>query len=1268
MANKTKTKKVYSYKNFRGMDKENDAIKVSPFRAADGKNFVIDSESAVTRPGIIFKDTLPFFIEDGDVPVTWYSFLDVTLYVTKKHIYFRNKVSSLIFDEKKEIVSGADPDATITGHYINDFNFEQAPVFREEKGCLFIFGSGRILVFSYLRIEEETHYAFYEINRKPANPYYETEAFYEFYRDLPSPYEPTLFVGDKRLDDINLLSAVSKYKIFASTSQNEGDRATYVLPTHYDPEKHGAFDEIKDHIDVTFYKGLYSKQDVLPVFLGIDGEDFDLASIVENNGEEPVVKNTFFPKQHFEYSNAVSGDVISKIYGLKREDFFMFSLEDYDQTIFEYILDYINTNDITANEILGFSLLVQYQKNVRDETTNYLLESSVERENVMVYIEIRTEEIDSFQLVDKTMSFSYKKNHFGSSEPTGADFPSYPILVGPSPTAPVPDESLDLGIIKKNGFTNAHCESFATSFVISGKNSINDEDVVSVIGRIFEEKETTLEHEITLTFSVDWESSEEGSITWGDYSSFPSYPSFSNPEGHDVIEDDTVFISISGETINFDDTNIQNQIRDMIFALFDDLSGGFGSAFVKARIQTYYSDGGTIREKGVSVVVPFYFSKELGLTTYWTMQSFRLHTYIEKDGSPVDNDLYFFSFNEKEHTFELSVKDYFFDYNKEPSIEVRVLFQNNPNFDLVAKNKFGITFGSENRLFLAGHEDYPNVDRFNASNDLLGDGVKSQSFELSYFPSKNYRVMGGKGAINGYVIATDTQLYVTKAEYRNDDMFFIRERILSEEGLVFYKDYKTNISKTPLNDRCIVRFYNDVLILTKDGLFAIEISSNVLTNERLIKLRSGFINQDMVEEIEKNDHQDIFILEDNHRMYIFMGKTIYMADSRYVAENPHGIIDNVSYEIIRWETINAYLCGVLEDNKMTLMEKEYGAFYNLNEDEGKDDHVAPIKEGVSYMDMDLGASREYEFGGFLIQETEEHIFEDPTKYSIVLDSIFKVIARSNHFEQVGMFVTFDRPSDFSSIKEGETLYYKNTGVFIPFEVENLDIETMSFETSETLAGDEIYRDVSGQRLYISTIIYHGDNAYVRVSNHIQNDVLVLEQGDSETENDFEDRIFDSFGDESIEDDEGNYLKSDNDDYSIKVGMNDYLIFKRVPIPFEWISNITDLGNKMMEKTMFRAHVYASKISQENELNFGYRTMRKYDMNHRLDVDMANPFDFEGINFSIFSLSTFNNFGMSIPLKENNFLYIQFILSGYGRIELNSFEIIYKNNRMLKTIG
>ena len=51
----------------------------------------------------------------------------------------------------------------------------------------------------------------------------------------------------------------------------------------------------------------------------------------------------------------------------------------------------------------------------------------------------------------------------------------------------------------------------------------------------------------------------------------------------------------------------------------------------------------------------------------------------------------------------------------------------------------------------------PHIDRFNVSNDLLGNNEKRQSYELSYFPSKNYRVLGGKGAINGYVLATDTQ-------------------------------------------------------------------------------------------------------------------------------------------------------------------------------------------------------------------------------------------------------------------------------------------------------------------------------------------------------------------------------------------------------------------------------------------------------------------------------------------------------------------------------
>ena len=43
-------------------------------------------------------------------------------------------------------------------------------------------------------------------------------------------------------------------------------------------------------------------------------------------------------------------------------------------------------------------------------------------------------------------------------------------------------------------------------------------------------------------------------------------------------------------------------------------------------------------------------------------------------------------------------------------------------------------------------------------------------------------------------------------------------------------------------------------------------------------------------------------------------------------------------------------------------------------------------------------------------------------------------------------------------------------------------------------------------------------------------------------------------------------------------------------------------------------------------------------------------------------------GASFPLKENNFIYVQFIVAGEGDIELNAIEVLYKLNRLLKSIG
>jgi hypothetical protein len=130
-----------------------------------------------------------------------------------------------------------------------------------------------------------------------------------------------------------------------------------------------------------------------------------------------------------------------------------------------------------------------------------------------------------------------------------------------------------------------------------------------------------------------------------------------------------------------------------------------------------------------------------------------------------------------------------------------------------------------------------------------------------------------------------------------------------------------------------------------------------------------------------------------------------------------------------------------------------------------------------------------------------------------------------------------------------------------------------------------------------------------------------------------------------------------------------------PIEMMWLSNIMDFGNNFLEKTMFRANLYATKQNNENTLNFGYKTMRRLKELQDTEVlilpdriELSNNFNFNDLDFNLFSINTFQETGMSLPLKENNFLYIQFVVNGVGNIEFNGFHIVYKNNRQIKSIA
>lgn len=729
-----------------------------------------------------------------------------------------------------------------------------------------------------------------------------------------------------------------------------------------------------------------------------------------------------------------------------------------------------------------------------------------------------------------------------------------------------------------------------------------------------------------------------------------NYPTFSNNNNYDVIEVPTV-ISQQNENFLYDLT-FRNQIRNYIFSIVETLSGDPDvqyNGFVKVKAQTEFNN----ESKGVSIVIPFTYSKEF-TRAIQNRQSFVYTTEILRASEVIGtNQLYEFFFDELEKRFELRLKDYFYDYNNEPSISLKITFQENPDYDYIARSRFGTTFGSENRLFLAGNEEFPNIDRYNVSNDLLGNNVINQSYELSYFPSRNFRVLGGKGSINGYVTATDSILYVTKEDYPNDDKLFIRQRILDENGVLGYSEFKTSVSQTPLNYKCIARFNNDVVMLTKNGLYALELSENVLTDERLLKLRSGFINKDLVKKIEAYDEDKIFILENNLYMYIFIGQDVYVADSRYTDRNDNNIIENLSYEIVYWRVPQTFKTGHITKNTFKILNETGRFLYTLDENQNEDDKFIrydQITNAIDFGDQDNNA--------FLIPPILQFLVTNPQDYSLRLYDGYKVVGKKDvDYTISNNVVSYINPNAFRGVEVGKVYYFKDENDdFYPLEV-NASTPLQSFSYLGTISGSNgvIYESIANRPLYISTIFTFNNTNYAKLSPYPQTDVLRLQRILGETDAQYTTRLLANF--------------KDNEDYFFESsGLKDLIISQSNRIEMIWVSNITDLGSKMMEKTSYKLNLYATKKEEENSINFGYRTRRRTNLDSERDINVSNPNTFNRLNFDNFAMNTFSEVGFSMPMKENNFLYIQFYIQGFGQIEVNSFSVLYKNNRVLKTIG
>ena len=422
-------------------------------------------------------------------------------------------------------------------------------------------------------------------------------------------------------------------------------------------------------------------------------------------------------------------------------------------------------------------------------------------------------------------------------------------------------------------------------------------------------------------------------------------------------------------------------------------------------------------------------------------------------------------------------------------------------------------------------------------------------------------------------------------------------------------------------------------------------------------------------------------------MYIFIGLDVFVADSRYISKNENSEIENLSYELIQWKTKEEYSAAKFKDNVLYVIGNNKEVKLKLVENTDEDFVADYNGSSMSTTNFTLQASN-FLFNNNFLQisggTSAADTFTNFSKSSLFLTETnvaTEIFAKRTQDYLVTSYsngvATLTKqnnsPRFFNTVSSGDTIFFTDdNGVRLAgtFTINTITSTTATINSSVDISSltttiNNIGVDVSKKNLYPVIALKNGTDYYFKYSRNEYASSFVYDLGGSGTPT--QDAIA-----------KFNELNEYFEIIFSSSGSKNAIISTREPIVFLWQSSMTDFGNNLMEKTMYRANLYATKQETSNSLLFGYKTMRRYKsidetnnikvLDFDINTSIANQFNLNDLGFNLFSINTFEESGMSFPLKENNFLYIQFLVKASGRVELNAIEAIYKDNRRLKSIG
>ena len=213
----------------------------------------------------------------------------------------------------------------------------------------------------------------------------------------------------------------------------------------------------------------------------------------------------------------------------------------------------------------------------------------------------------------------------------------------------------------------------------------------------------------------------------------------------------------------------------------------------------------------------------------------------------------------------------------------------------------------DNRVFFSGNPDHPNM----VWNCSLNDPT--------YVSDLDYYKEGMDGAAVKGLVAGNNALWVFREPSDANATVFYHTPSLDEE---YGKVYPS--SHSSITTGCVgkaINFNDDIVFFSDRGMEGI---SGDVTTEQVVAHRSSLVDRKMT--AEKN-YKDMVLAEWEGYLLVFIGKNVYLADSRAMFQNEN----HNEYEWFMWELEHEVICASVKNGVLYIGTNE--GVYTLTDTE-----------------------------------------------------------------------------------------------------------------------------------------------------------------------------------------------------------------------------------------------------------------------------------------------------------------------------------------------